>query len=240
MFRRRKHADPDQHAAAAGSGAGTADGRADSGMASTGTVPALALLCDAYINFDSDEALRGFAASVLRSRSPQLDVGANAPVEAATGFSGSDDQARAELIRLLGRAMSTAGADPQRYELMFFTARSEMPPAKVWCLAPTKPVPAPTTAAPPPTPGAEVISRAGEITARLKDIDVQLETLRSRMGAAVNASSDAPGANVLIASIEQMLGRASPTDTPTLGQVQALEHERDELRAELAAAQQSQ
>ncbi len=236
MFGKRKNTSPAPRAAVADPRAGNGFLRADTSVASSGSVPAVALLCDAYIGFDGDDALRGFAASVLRSRSPQLELGPRAPVEAATGFSGTDDEARAELNRLLGRAMVRAAADLQRYELIFFTARSEVPPAMVWCLAPTEPAQAPIAAAVRESPGTHTTE---QITARLKEIDAQLVSLRDQIGTAVNASSDAPGANLLIASVEEMLGRKAPTGTPTLGQVRALEHERDQLQAELAGMQRS-
>jgi hypothetical protein len=91
------------------------------------------------MSFDNDKALHGWAKQVLRSKSPGLELDPKAQIEAAMGFSGDDDAARAELERLLKSAVATAGADRTPHEVLFFTARSEMPPTKVWCMAAIKP-----------------------------------------------------------------------------------------------------
>ena len=232
MFKRHKHTDPAPVIAAPVAGVGFP--RGDVNVPTAGTVPAVALLCDAYIGFDGDDALRGFAAGVLRSRSPQLELGPNAPVEAATGFNGSDDDARTELNGLLARAMATAGADVRRHELIFFTARSDVPPATVWCLVPGAPAAGAIGTPVQQPPGAHTVD---QITTRLREVDSELVSLRDQMSKAVNASTDAPGANLLIASVEEMLGHKPATGVPTLGQVRALEQERDQLQAELAGLQ---
>lgn len=104
-----------------------------------GRVPAVALLCDAYISFDTDEALNGWAKQVLQSKWPGIELNAEAQIEAAMGFTGDPEAAKAELERLLKQAMATAGADREPYQARFFSSRSEMPPTKVWCMAAIKP-----------------------------------------------------------------------------------------------------
>ena len=80
--------------------------------------------------------------------------------------------------------------------------------------------------------------RASEITRRLSQIDEELRLLRDRIEKAVSASDDRPGGDFLIASVIEKLGRpmpaGMPAGTPTLGQVEALERERETLETELA------
>lgn len=104
-----------------------------------GKVPAVALVCDTYLAFDGDKALRGWATGVLRSKWPGVEVDRHAQVETVMGFDGGDDEAREQLESLLSQAMATAGADRAHYEVTFFTTRSEVPPSKVWCMAAVKP-----------------------------------------------------------------------------------------------------
>lgn len=119
-------------------GGGTSSGQALRQPKPGERVPAVALVYDADVIFDSDATLRGFATKILQSRWPAIQLDPSAPVEARMGFAGSDDQARTELRRLLQRAMATAGARSAQYDVVSFTARSEMPPIKVWCMAPIK------------------------------------------------------------------------------------------------------
>jgi predicted nucleic acid-binding Zn-ribbon protein len=82
--------------------------------------------------------------------------------------------------------------------------------------------------------------RSDVITQRLVELETELASVRSRMEDALSSPSDAPGADVLLASVFEKLGgppagmEAPPAGTPTLGQVQALEQERDDLEAEQA------
>lgn len=101
-------------------------------------VSAVAVLCDAYISFNDDQAIRVWATKILRSKWPGIEVAANVQVEAAMGFRGGEDEALAEVERLLRQAMATAGAPGRtHFEVLdpVFTARSDMPPSKVWCAA---------------------------------------------------------------------------------------------------------
>lgn len=80
-------------------------------------------------------------------------------------------------------------------------------------------------------------TRAEEIKSRLAEIDQQLDSLRERIRKDVEARSDTPGGNILIASVLERLGESPPQDlagTPTLGQLDALEKEKGALQAELA------
>ena len=212
-------------------------------------VPAIALLCDVAIGFTDDEALRGFAAGVLRARWPALEVDPTIKVEAASGqFNGNDEQAKALLTPMLKRAMASARVDdPQRYEMKFFSARTDSPPATVWCMAAIAPATARLTIAEQRSYQPDVLpqenitdpaARVDEITARLTEIDKQLSAMRSRIEAAFTAPSDAPGADILIAAIEEKLGRKPSPSTPTPAQIEILEKERDALQAELALVQQ--
>lgn len=80
-------------------------------------------------------------------------------------------------------------------------------------------------------------TRAEEIRSRLTAVDQELYSLRDRIRKDVEARSDTPGGNLLIASVLERLGERPPQDlagTPTLGQLDALEKERGALQAELA------
>ena len=79
--------------------------------------------------------------------------------------------------------------------------------------------------------------RAEDITGRLEAIEVELTSVRARMRRAMESPSDAPGGDMLIASVMEKLGQRPTGDlagAPTLGQVEALEQERTALEAELA------
>lgn len=98
-------------------------------------IPAVAVACDAFITFDSDEALRGFATKALRARWPGLELDRHAQVEGAMGFSGSDDEATTMLKGLLQRAADSADLDRTQYAIVCYSLQLEVPPAKVWCMA---------------------------------------------------------------------------------------------------------
>ena len=87
-------------------------------------VQAVALVCDAFITFDSDEAIRGFATKILQSKWVAIELDPKAEVEAAMGFAGSDEKAATELRDLLKRAMATRGVERDPYEVASFTARA--------------------------------------------------------------------------------------------------------------------
>lgn len=79
-------------------------------------------------------------------------------------------------------------------------------------------------------------NRREDVARRLAQVEEELGSLRERMRKDVGATSDAPGGNILLASVLERLGESPPTelaDTPTLGRVEALEKERAALRAEL-------
>jgi len=96
-------------------------------------IAAVAIACDAFIAFDSDEALNGFATRIVQSKWPGLTLAANTRVEGAMGFSGSEDEADRELDKLLTVATEAAAVDRADCEISYFTADSEVPPTKVWC-----------------------------------------------------------------------------------------------------------
>lgn len=98
-------------------------------------IPAVALVCDAFMMFDSDEALNTFATRIVQSKWPGLQLGRRTHVEGATGFSGGDEEARPVLDDLLTRAADAAGLERADYDVTYFTARSETPATKVWCMA---------------------------------------------------------------------------------------------------------
>jgi hypothetical protein len=97
-------------------------------------MPAVAVVSDAFITFDSDEALNGFATGILQSRWPGSTLDPKAHIEGAMGFHGSEAEARVLLETLLKRAATAAGLGRAHYDAVFISARSQMPPAKVWCL----------------------------------------------------------------------------------------------------------
>jgi HEAT repeat protein len=97
-------------------------------------VPAAAVVCDTFISFDSDEALNGFATGVMQSKWPGLQLAGDTHIEGAMGFSGSDDEAKTVLEDLLSRAAAAAALERADYEVTYFTARSEVPATKVWCM----------------------------------------------------------------------------------------------------------
>jgi len=99
-----------------------------------GNMPAVALVCDAFMTFDGDEALNGFATKALQSKWPGLTLDRQAQVEGAMGFTGSEDEAKALLKDLLQRAVSTVGLERAQYDVEFLSVQIEMPPAKVWCM----------------------------------------------------------------------------------------------------------
>lgn len=101
-------------------------------------IPAVAIACDAHVVFDSDEALNGFATSVLQSKWPGLRLAADTHIEGAMGFSGSDDEANGVLDDLLNRAIAAAAVNRADCEVSYFTARSEAPPTKVRCMVAVK------------------------------------------------------------------------------------------------------
>jgi hypothetical protein len=80
-------------------------------------------------------------------------------------------------------------------------------------------------------------NRADEITKRLAEIDERLSSLRDRIKRDMGSSAAAPGGNILIASLMEKLGESPPPGlegTPTLGQVEALEKEKETLQRESA------
>jgi hypothetical protein len=101
-------------------------------------IPAVAIACDAYIQVDSDEALNGWATSIVRSKWPGLRLAADTHIESAMGFSGSDDEAKRVLDDLLNRATAAAAVNRADCEVSYFTAGSEAPPMKVWCMVAVK------------------------------------------------------------------------------------------------------
>jgi len=79
--------------------------------------------------------------------------------------------------------------------------------------------------------------RADDITNRLAEIDDEVDSLRDRIKRDVDASADAPGGNILIASVLEKMGQGPPPGlegTATLGQVEVLEKEKETLQTELA------
>ena len=92
-------------------------------------------LCDAFITFDSDEALNGFATKVLQSKWPGLKLHRKAQIEVAMGFKGSEDEAKAVLEDLLQQAVDTVSLKRDQYDIEVFLVQSQIPPAKVWCMA---------------------------------------------------------------------------------------------------------
>ncbi|HET7762787.1 MAG TPA: DUF2510 domain-containing protein [Phycicoccus sp.] len=79
-------------------------------------------------------------------------------------------------------------------------------------------------------------NRRDDVARRLAQVEEELDSLRERMRKDVAATSDAPGGNILLASVLEKLGESPPAelaDTPTLGRLEALEEERAALRAQL-------
>lgn len=77
-----------------------------------------------------------------------------------------------------------------------------------------------------------------EIEERLARVEGEIESARNQVKQALDATSDAPGANWAIASILEKMGQQAPpnvaSDVPTQGQIEAMEGERDALKEELA------
>lgn len=105
------------------------------GQKAGGKVPAVALVTDSFIMFDSDETLNGFATKVLQTKWPGLKLHHKAQIEAALSFKGGEDEAKATLEDLLQQAMDTVNLKRDQYNIEFFWVQSETPPIKVWCMA---------------------------------------------------------------------------------------------------------
>jgi len=101
------------------------------GQKAGGKVPAVAFASDAFITFDSDKALNGFATKIVQSKWPGLRLHSKAQIEGAVGFKGSEAEAKAQLEVLLQQAVDTIGLEQGQYDVEFFSVQSQMPPAKV-------------------------------------------------------------------------------------------------------------
>jgi hypothetical protein len=77
-------------------------------------------------------------------------------------------------------------------------------------------------------------SRADEITRRLAEIDKELASEHDRILQASQSSNDAALGNILIASVYEKLGEASPSGTRGMERITELEAERAKLEAERA------
>jgi HEAT repeat protein len=97
-------------------------------------IPAAAVVCDTFMSFDSDEALNDYATQIVRSKWPGLQLAGGTKIEGAMGFSGDDDEATMILQEMLSRAAAAVGLERADYEVTYFTARSEVPATKVWCM----------------------------------------------------------------------------------------------------------
>ena len=100
-----------------------------------GKVPAVALACDTFLMFDSDDALNGFATNVLQTKWPGLKLHKKAQIEVAMNYKGDEDEVEAVLKDLLQQAVDTIHLERDQYDLEFFWVQSQTIAAKVWCMA---------------------------------------------------------------------------------------------------------
>ncbi|MGH9838840.1 MAG: hypothetical protein ACREEM_08660 [Blastocatellia bacterium] len=102
-----------------------------------GVVPAVAIVCNAFITFDGAESLNGFAGQILQAQWPGIALQRDAQIEIASGFTGDEAAAKAKLTGLLEQAMRAAGVQQRQFNLEFFRAQS--PAMTVWCMAAVRP-----------------------------------------------------------------------------------------------------
>lgn len=90
-----------------------------------GKVPVVALACDTFIMFDSDDTLNEFAAQVLQNKWQGLKLHHKAQVEAAVSLKGGEDEAKAVLNDLLQQAVDTVRLEPDQYDAEFLWVQSQ-------------------------------------------------------------------------------------------------------------------
>ena len=92
-------------------------------------IGAVALVCEANITFDSDEALNGFAKKALQSKWTEIESSYNVQIEMTTGFRRSEDEVKSRLKELLQRAVDTVGLQQGQYEVEHLSVQIQAPPS---------------------------------------------------------------------------------------------------------------